>query len=128
MTFVMEYALCIVTYMVAQAACAAAAAVTAVIAAAAAAADAAAAPAAAAGQKKMIPDLDQVKANGQFIQDLLGIEPAVEQAMDIAVDGMNLKAPIPSSVTMQFRAIKLTLDNVSAENGVCYAAVWLHCI
>jgi hypothetical protein len=35
--------------------------------------------------------------------------------MDIAVEGMNLKAPIPSSVTMQFRAIKLALDNVSDD-------------
>jgi hypothetical protein len=111
------------TNLVAQAACAAVAVVTAVIAVIAAAA----AAAAAAGQKKMIPDLDQVKANGQFIQDLLGIEPAVEKAMDIAVKGMNLKAPIPSSVTMQFRAIKLALDNVSDESSVCYAAVWLHC-
>jgi hypothetical protein len=66
-----------------------------------------------AGQKKMFPSLDQIKSNGQFVIDLLAIDPAVKDAKKIVKKGVDLRAPIPATITLRFRSLNVALDNVS---------------
>lgn len=73
----------------------------------------AAAAAATAGQKKMIPSFDDIKNQGTFVIELLGIDPAVKKAQMTCAKGEDLRAPIPSSVTRQFGTMGQVLKNVS---------------
>jgi hypothetical protein len=79
--------------------------------------------AAAAGQKKLIPSFDDIKQKGDFIIELFGIGPAVEEAKKVVQKGEDLRAPIPSTVTRQFSVMGKVMDNVSPQTQLhCYVA------